>query len=109
MQATERLWLNAKKSKLLPEGHPKAASLYAAVGDEIPEESAQRFGLEDGGLPVKKAATKAPEGEGKQGGKGENKEAAKGGNKQGAKGGDKSGGPGSPSGAGLTINKKKKE
>jgi len=79
MKSNERLWFNDDKSKLLPEGHPQAASLYAAIGHEIPDETAERFGLEDGRLPDKKAA----EGGGKQGAEGEDKQGAKGGNKKG--------------------------
>lgn len=35
--ATESLWFNADKSKLVAEGDPDARSLAAAVGDEIPD------------------------------------------------------------------------
>lgn len=50
MQATERLWLTAARDRLVPEGHPDAATLYAAVGDEIPASAAERFGLSGGRL-----------------------------------------------------------
>lgn len=54
MKATERLWLTADKGRLVAEGDPKAAFLYAAAGDEIPDEAAERFGLIDGALDGKR-------------------------------------------------------
>ena len=48
MQARERLWLTADKQRLVGEGHRDAATLYAAIGDEVPQEAADRFGLVDG-------------------------------------------------------------
>lgn len=51
MIAKERLFLNASRDALFPENHAKAAFLYAAAGDEIPETAAEMFGLVDGGLP----------------------------------------------------------
>lgn len=48
MRAEERLWLTEKKDRLVPEGHSAAATLYAAIGDEVPDETAERFGLKDG-------------------------------------------------------------
>lgn len=72
MEAKARLFLNADRDKLLPEGHEEAAFLYAAPGDEIPDEAAERFGLVDGDLPKggKAPANKAA------GGPAENKGAA---------------------------------
>jgi hypothetical protein len=35
--ATERLWFNADRTKLVKDGDPEAASLAAAIGDEIPD------------------------------------------------------------------------
>ena len=93
MKAKERLWWNADRSKLLPEGHKDAALLYAAPGDEIPESAAKKYRLVDGYLKGG-AAAKAAEAA-------RNKEDAKGEDKQGAKGEDKQGG--------LTIDKAKKE
>lgn len=36
-EATEKLFFDAAKTKLVREGDPEAAILAAAVGDEIPE------------------------------------------------------------------------
>ena len=112
MEAKERLWWNADRSKILPDGHKNAAILYAAPGDEIPDSAAKKYRLVDGylkGSAAAKEAAKAAEGVnkesdmggGKEGAKGGNKEADKGGNKQGAKGGNKQGG--------LKITKTKKD
>lgn len=51
MIARMRLCLTADKAALVPEGHEDAAFLYAAIGDEIPDDAAERFGLVDGLLP----------------------------------------------------------
>ncbi|MFQ5775857.1 MAG: hypothetical protein ACE5GS_15145 [Kiloniellaceae bacterium] len=50
MEATERLWLTADGTKLVREGDPRATTLYAVPGDEIPERAAAQFGLVDGRL-----------------------------------------------------------
>ncbi|MBN9333868.1 hypothetical protein [Devosia sp.] len=50
MFARERLFLNAERNALYPDGHQLAAFLYAAVGDEIPDSAAEKFGLVDGEL-----------------------------------------------------------
>lgn len=50
MHARERLYLNASRDALVRAGDPKAAFLYANVGDEIPQSAADRFGLVDGKL-----------------------------------------------------------
>lgn len=50
MRAQERLYLTADKSRLVRHGDPKAAFLYAAEGDEIPESAAGKFGIVDGRL-----------------------------------------------------------
>lgn len=55
MFAKERLFLNAARSALLSEGHPEAATLYAAPGDEIPDSIAEAFGLVDGCLTAASA------------------------------------------------------
>ncbi len=73
MLARERLWWNANKTKLHPEGHPKAATLYAAPGHEIPESAAKKYKLVDGylkgGAAAKAAEEKAADkGEDKRGG-----------------------------------------
>lgn len=43
--ATERLYLNAKQTKIVKEGDPEAATLLAAVGGEIPKRLVEKFGL----------------------------------------------------------------
>lgn len=48
MRAKTRLYLTADRAALVREGDPRAASLYAAIGDEIPDSAAARFGLVDG-------------------------------------------------------------
>lgn len=66
MLAQMRLFLTADVAAaiLVAESDPRAASLYAAVGDEIPDSAAERFGLVDGKLPdvpnVKLPSTPAP-------------------------------------------------
>lgn len=50
MKALQRLYLSEDRSLLVAEGDARAASLYAGVGDEIPESAVEKFGLEDGGL-----------------------------------------------------------
>ena len=49
--AAQRLWLTADKEAVVADGDERAASLYAAEGDEIPAEMAEKFGLIDGALP----------------------------------------------------------
>lgn len=51
MIARMRLWLTAARDALVPDGHQDAAFLYAAIGDEILDDAAERFGLVDGLLP----------------------------------------------------------
>ncbi len=48
MKATTRLYLTASKAALVLEGDPRAATLYAAPGDDIPDSAVERFGLADG-------------------------------------------------------------
>lgn len=48
MKAQERLWLTQDRDRVVPDGHPDAATLYAAAGDEIPASAVERFGLVDG-------------------------------------------------------------
>ena len=50
MKCTQRLYLNADKSKLVAAGNRAAATLYASPGDEIPQSAAEKFGLVDGHL-----------------------------------------------------------
>ena len=56
MKAAQRLFITACKSRLVAEGDPAGAFLYAAPGDEIPDSAAERFGLVDGGLARPEAA-----------------------------------------------------
>ena len=51
MEAKERLFITSDKKRLVKEGDPKGAFLYAAPGDEIPQSAAEMFGLIDGKLP----------------------------------------------------------
>lgn len=64
MQAKERLFFTADRKRVVAEGDQKAAFLYAAPGDEIPESAAEKFGLVDGRLKGRKPAadkSKAPD------------------------------------------------
>ena len=68
MIAKERLYLTADKTKVVAEDDKRAAFLYAAVGDEIPESAAKQFGLVDGGLPGKGKAKEPAGGKDETGG-----------------------------------------
>lgn len=48
MQAAMRLFITADRKRLVAEGHPDGAFLYAAPGDEIPESAAEMFSLVEG-------------------------------------------------------------
>lgn len=78
MKCTQRLYLTADKSKLVADGHPKAKTLYAVPGDEIPQSAVEKFGLVDGHLkgfdPAAEAGSKEDQG-------GQDKERKDGGNK----------------------------
>ena len=50
MLAKHRLFITADKTRLVAEGDPDGAILYAAPGDTIPQSAVERFGLVDGGL-----------------------------------------------------------
>ena len=86
MYAKERLYLTADRKALVPEGDKRAASLYAAVGHEIPDSAAALFGLVDG-----KLGAASPTGE-KDGGNGADKEKAPGQDKEKTPGQDKQAG-----------------
>ncbi len=64
MIAKERMYTNAAQTKLVREGSPEAAFLYATVGTEIPKSAVKRFGIVDGRKftkepkPAKKPADK---------------------------------------------------
>lgn len=60
MRAQERLYLTAEKDHVVRFGDPLAAFLYAAVGDEIPDSAAEKFGLVDGRLKPKAAKSTKP-------------------------------------------------
>lgn len=72
MYAKERLYLTADRKALVREGDKRAASLYAAVGHEIPDSAAALFGLVDGKLSAKGGSEDGY----KDGGKGADKEKA---------------------------------
>jgi hypothetical protein len=55
MIAKERLYLTADKGRIVGHGDKRAAFLYAAPGDEIPENAAKKFGLVGGGLKASPA------------------------------------------------------
>ena len=63
MHAKERLYLTADKSRVVRHGDPRAAFLYASVGDEIPQSAADKFGLVDGELPRAKVKPEKTEAE----------------------------------------------
>lgn len=50
MFAKEKLYLTAERTTLVKAGDPRAAFLYCAPGDEIPQSAAEKFGLVDGRL-----------------------------------------------------------
>lgn len=56
MIAAMRLSLTASRDALVASDDPRAAFLYAAVGDEIPGDVVEKFGLVDGKLPAIDAA-----------------------------------------------------
>lgn len=51
MIAKMRMLLTASALALVAEGDPEGSSLYASIGDEIPDDAAERFGLVDGYIP----------------------------------------------------------
>lgn len=61
-KAQERIYLTADRKTAVGEGDSRAAFLYAAPGDEIPEGAAEVLGIEAGKVKVKLAAkeTKSP-------------------------------------------------
>lgn len=46
----EKIWLNADRTQLVPDGHAEAAYLFATPDMQIPVEDAERYGLVDGRL-----------------------------------------------------------
>lgn len=79
MEAKERLYITADKKRLVAEGDPAGAFLYAAPGDTVPESAAAMFGLVEGRLAAEE----------KRGGKGEDKSRKGGSDKDRKGGGDK--------------------
>ena len=45
VEVNERLFLTADREKVVPEGDPEAAFLFATPGDEVSEEDAKRYGI----------------------------------------------------------------
>lgn len=58
--ATTRLWLTAAGDTLVEDGHPDAALLFAAAGDEIAPVDVERFGLAADRAAPAPAAQTAP-------------------------------------------------
>ena len=58
-KATERLYVNADRTKIVPEHSSEAAFLLAAEGKELPDDVAERYGL------TKRSAKSAPKPEDK--------------------------------------------
>lgn len=57
MQADRRLWLTADRERVVEEGDPEAAFLFATPGKDISDEDVERYGLK----PARKApAADAP-------------------------------------------------
>lgn len=57
--ATERLWLTADRDRVVGESDPAAVFLFAAEGDEIAADDAERYGLKQRAQSANKAAPKA--------------------------------------------------
>lgn len=73
MQATERLYLTKDGKKLVREGDPKGATLYAAPGDTIPQSAVEMFGLAGGTIKGKAGAKEDKGGSDKERKPGEDK------------------------------------
>lgn len=54
--ASHRLWLTADRDRLVPEGHPDAAFLFAGIGKRVTHEDAVKYGLIEGDRPKLSAA-----------------------------------------------------
>ena len=44
-KATTRLWLNADRTKLVPEGDEECAFLFCGVGETVSKTDAEKYGL----------------------------------------------------------------
>ena len=63
--AKVRMFLTADRSRVVGEGDPDAASLYASPGSRLPDDAVKQFGLAGGNLPVKPKNKQRPRGENK--------------------------------------------
>lgn len=45
VETKEALWLTADRERLVPEGDPEAAFLFASAGKRVSREDAERYGL----------------------------------------------------------------
>ena len=63
--AKVRMFLTADRSRVVGEGDPDAASLYASPGSRLPDDAVKQFGLVGGNLPVKSKNKQRPRGENK--------------------------------------------
>lgn len=50
-----KLWLTSDKERVVEDGHPEAAFLFASEGDEITDEDAKRYGVKQAAAPANKA------------------------------------------------------
>ncbi len=55
MQVDRRLWLTADKERVVEDGDPAAAFLFASEGDEISDEDAKQYGVKAKAAPANKA------------------------------------------------------
>ena len=63
VKITERLYLTADKERVVPEGDPEAAFLFATPGKEISAEDAEKYSLgakKQAAKPADKQASPAP-------------------------------------------------
>lgn len=51
-----KLWLTADKERVVEDGDPAGAFLFATPGDEVSDEDAKRYGLKAKGKPADKQA-----------------------------------------------------
>lgn len=61
MQAKNRIFVNADKSKVVDEGSPEAAFLLVGEGGEVSDEDIEKYGLKKSDLMEAKAVEFAPE------------------------------------------------
>lgn len=58
-QSKGRWWLTADGARVVPEGHPAAARLYATPGQAVDAAEAKRLGLVDAEAPTVEAQAQA--------------------------------------------------